>query len=567
MAKPYLKPKISLLLRVPMTIVLLTAIFGCAAASPPPEPAADDLGHVTDPLMATEPTQGARAEGEVLGKCVNGTVNRVAIDSTSVDMSIIGSHDESASRVGITSGLSVRTGFAKGQARATFARSTVESDTAFSVVVEVEHEAYQLVLDTIRGLTALVGPSSPRFTSLCGDGGVVSSVTYGGRLIMNVRFSFASAAEKSEFHGALTASIGRGGKGVDLSSELEKLTQSWSGKVALSVSAFQDGGGSENLGRLFLGAGDSVTAADNTVNCSQAEIGACIRLVRDALVYFDTPDVVASFKAAPAPIAFDVTPWHSLNLPVTVDVPPEAFLARRKLELLWDDVLAVLDRLGTQRTFGAEDPDLYRKARLDEAILEIATDICVDKLDSRNQASIDACVGVSTVEGLAQYGWEPLDDPAPEAPPCLVPFFRLYNPSSGDHFNTTDIGEVNSAGAAGYRFEGVSAYVARDQLPGTTPFFRLYNGQKGDHFNTTDPNEVASAATVGWHSEGVGAFVASEQLPDTVPFFRLFNGSNGDHFATTDSNESATAQANGYVSEGVSAYVWPAVPKGWTLCQ
>jgi hypothetical protein len=51
-------------------------------------------------------------------------------------------------------------------------------------------------------------------------------------------------------------------------------------------------------------------------------------------------------------------------------------------------------------------------------------------------------------------------DPTTTPPPTAVPFYRLWNPTTGDHFHTTDPNEVQTAQQCrGYQSEGIRAYV------------------------------------------------------------------------------------------------------------
>src|SRR5262249_5611002 len=77
--------------------------------------------------------------------------------------------------------------------------------------------------------------------------------------------------------------------------------------------------------------------------------------------------------------------------------------------------------------------------------------------------------------------------------------YRLFNPTSGDHFYTTSAAERDSAVASfGYQNEGIAGYVFASQAAGTTPLYRLLNTVNGDHFYTTSAAErdsdIAAAA-------------------------------------------------------------------------
>ena len=120
-----------------------------------------------------------------------------------------------------------------------------------------------------------------------------------------------------------------------------------------------------------------------------------------------------------------------------------------------------------------------------------------------------------------------------------------------DHFYTTDPnGEL--AQSSGYVREGIAFFAFPTQIAGTVPLFRLFGG--GDHFYTTDAGEVDFAVSVGYEREGVTAFVFPSQQEGTVPLLRLFGG--GDHFYTTSAGEADFAASVGYEREGIAAFVF-----------
>jgi cysteine-rich repeat protein len=186
-----------------------------------------------------------------------------------------------------------------------------------------------------------------------------------------------------------------------------------------------------------------------------------------------------------------------------------------------------------------------------------------EQCDDGNTSSGDGCGATCNVEpGFTCAGTSPttcsLD------PQCLARFYRLYSPTTGDHFFTTDVTELNSAiNSMGYMLETPVIYVASTQIPGSVPFYRFVDGT--DRFHTIDPGE---AATVGYTNEGIKAYVSANARIDNVPFYRLSHTSQFlDRFHTTDSSEVTSAvQAAGYTNDGIKAYVWTALPAGWTLC-
>ena len=144
-----------------------------------------------------------------------------------------------------------------------------------------------------------------------------------------------------------------------------------------------------------------------------------------------------------------------------------------------------------------------------------------------------------------------------------VPLARLYNPNTGDHFYTSSRLEGQRAQRRlGYTFEGVAAYVASDPDPGDglVPLYRLFNPSAGTHFYTTDRSEGLTARDqLGFHFEGVAGYISASPGDGLAPLYRLSNTSNGDHLYTTSRTEGLLARDQlGYQFEGIIGYVQPA---------
>jgi serine/threonine-protein kinase len=132
-----------------------------------------------------------------------------------------------------------------------------------------------------------------------------------------------------------------------------------------------------------------------------------------------------------------------------------------------------------------------------------------------------------------------------------VPLFRYWNPVNGDHFYTTDFGELG-AGRLGYRLEKVQAHVYPVPHGGTVPLYRYWNSRNGDHFYTTNYGELGAGRS-GYRLEKIQAYVYPSPRSGTVPIFRYWNARNGDHFYTTNYRELGAGRS-GYRLEGIAGY-------------
>ncbi|KAK7439379.1 hypothetical protein VKT23_017602 [Stygiomarasmius scandens] len=141
-------------------------------------------------------------------------------------------------------------------------------------------------------------------------------------------------------------------------------------------------------------------------------------------------------------------------------------------------------------------------------------------------------------------------------PSDAVPFLRAFDPSTSDHFYTTDLNEMNNAVATGtYNREQNAARVFTTQELSTVPFYRLFNIAVWDHFYTTSAADRDNAISNGGYvSEGIAAYIYTNPDCGGVPLFRLFNPATGDHFYTMSAGEKDFAVSGGYVEEGIAGY-------------
>jgi C1A family cysteine protease len=137
----------------------------------------------------------------------------------------------------------------------------------------------------------------------------------------------------------------------------------------------------------------------------------------------------------------------------------------------------------------------------------------------------------------------------------LAPLHRYWNGSAGDHFYTTNWGELGG-GRSGWVYEGVQCDISPIPQPGLVPLYRYWNGRATDHFYTTSWSELG-AGRYGWAYEGVQGYVSPTPHAGLVPLYRYWNPRIADHFYTTSWGELGNGRY-GWGYEGIQCYVWPA---------
>lgn len=125
--------------------------------------------------------------------------------------------------------------------------------------------------------------------------------------------------------------------------------------------------------------------------------------------------------------------------------------------------------------------------------------------------------------------------------------YRLYNPTSQDHFYTIDSGEKSQLVGTGWRYEGI-AWMSPSS---GTPVIRFFNAKTGDHMYTASATEGNNLVKTGWKREGTAFFSKSSG----TPVFRLYKSKTCDHLLTASTQEKQSAILIGYKYEGTAFYV------------
>jgi hypothetical protein len=91
---------------------------------------------------------------------------------------------------------------------------------------------------------------------------------------------------------------------------------------------------------------------------------------------------------------------------------------------------------------------------------------------------------------------------------------------------------------------------------GLVPFYRLRNPGSGEHFYTAAPSEKSALLGQGWEDQGDVGCIDPQPECGNTPLFRLLSP-DGWHLFTASASERDGLVAQGWKLEHVAGYVWP----------
>ncbi len=143
---------------------------------------------------------------------------------------------------------------------------------------------------------------------------------------------------------------------------------------------------------------------------------------------------------------------------------------------------------------------------------------------------------------------------------ALVPYYRLNNPNSGEYMYTESASEYNALGTMGWIQEGITCYLYNGVFEidsvNSQPFYRVFNPNSGQHHWTMDGNEYDILESIGWTKEGAAGYIYQTQVTGSAPLYRLYYPPEGLHLWTMDQNEQVTLISYGWIGEGIAGYVF-----------
>lgn len=131
--------------------------------------------------------------------------------------------------------------------------------------------------------------------------------------------------------------------------------------------------------------------------------------------------------------------------------------------------------------------------------------------------------------------------------------YRLYNPNSGEHFYTSNVGEKNHLVNVGWIYEKIGWTAPKFS---DYPVYRLYNANGGEHHYTMNKAEKNYLVSVGWNDEGIGWYSADPKDSSSIPLLREYNPNAfaNNHNYTTSKPEHNWLIGLGWLDEGMAWY-------------
>ncbi len=131
----------------------------------------------------------------------------------------------------------------------------------------------------------------------------------------------------------------------------------------------------------------------------------------------------------------------------------------------------------------------------------------------------------------------------------VVPVYRLFRSTTGEHLYTISTSERDSFTANGWTDEGIAWYTPASS---DKPVYRLYHKSADYHHYTTSTAERDTLIAQGWEDQGIGWFSGG-----TTPLYRLYDPKAkpaGSHHYTMSKEERSKLLSEGWNDEGIGWY-------------
>jgi hypothetical protein len=336
-----------------------------------------------------------------------------------------------ATSLGISADAKGSYGLFSGSASAKFSRSARTTDQSISLLYKMRSHKDTIGLNKAPPITLRSGivPGGAAWLETCGDS-YVKDIVRGSEIFILAKMDFATAHEKEAFEGSVSASYGSN----SLSAQWSKARESFKGRAAIRMEAFQRGGEVERLGNAFSGTTSGAQSLA-VVDCSFDNLAPCADFLSGAIAYATGTGVnhfPANAARRPTHLSYTMERWSDLPnltasqpaLPKPVSDARKALFARLEHELAIRDRIDAVGNLGAPKSFRDRVAVMSGQSTNNAEVLQNAAAACFDQLSAPpTTTQVNACVNATTLAGLKGAGYVELSLSQLELPLKAIPAY------------------------------------------------------------------------------------------------------------------------------------------------
>jgi hypothetical protein len=317
----------------------------------------------------------------------------------------------------------VSLGLFSGSVKSNFMKRSRSDERSITYVHRMRVTLGEDIFDPAEGYSFPTKPSSALFYPKCGDY-YTAAVKKGGSLYIIVKLDFASVEDRIAFDAVIEANyLASRGKGT-----MDWSKHAFSGRVHVSITAYQQGGKVAQLGNLFDGTHQE--EGMTVLNCSLEDFKSCRDFIAAANGYSSTFANGLKISNA-ADLSYLVKPWTEFSeaahgkekVPADIQEKRDFLLGKVNKAADVDNRIVALERA---QYFGAP-PSFVDKVKWIKTInaknvpiIQEAVYECFDGFDAtKGAAGKKACLEAATYSALTSAGYKSiatgdLDVPAPK---------------------------------------------------------------------------------------------------------------------------------------------------------
>jgi hypothetical protein len=231
-------------------------------------------------------------QDQFVGNCVDGEITTVSIANATATLDAALKNTKASDVMGFNASARARYGAIAVSGSVNIFKESVSDEFSISALWLSEYETLSKTFGKKENFTELTKKLTERgFNETCGDE-YVREIVEGGRLLINLRFTFASSEIKEKFEAIFSFKS----PPVETDIEYKQFSERYSRDTRITVTAKQLGGDASKLTGLF---GSSPGAKDEYVKCTLGDYKNCASVLGNIIEY--AKDTKAGFPSQLAP--------------------------------------------------------------------------------------------------------------------------------------------------------------------------------------------------------------------------------------------------------------------------